>query len=138
MCDRCSELEEKIAWLEGELGLQMRQTDLAKVQRYLHVAAGISALGGGKATSVAEVVLALYQARGRVVSKLQLMEAAPPDSALYDERNPKIVDVWIWRARNGLGSGAIGTSWGRGYYLTPEGLAKVSRILSDLPTQEAA
>jgi DNA-binding response OmpR family regulator len=129
MCGRCMELEERVAYLEGELGLRLQADQVARLREVLLGATmGVTR---GRAQP-AEAVLALYRAKGRPVTKWQLMDAVPPASGVAndDERDPKIVNVWVCVARKGLGADAISTVWGRGYQMTVAGMARVTEILA--------
>lgn len=129
MCERCPELEERIAWLESELGVQK---DAATCER-IHRALCDSTNGVGK-PQAAKIIRALYAAKGRPVSKFQLMEAVPPrDFTAEDERDPKLVDVLVCYARKALGGDSIANVWGKGWYLTAAGMAKVGAILNPDP-----
>lgn len=121
MCERCARLEERVAWLESELGLQHEVTRLAKL---------VSAMGGRGA----RVVLALYAAKGRVLTREQIVERVPPRAGGEDDRNLRIIDSWVCRARQSLSASAASTIegvHGVGYRLTDHGLAAVARILGD-------
>lgn len=131
-CAQCAdraELEERIAWLESELGLQQETSHIATLTHAIS-----SSMEGRRVTSgrpqAARFLLALYRAKGRVMSPLQIMEAVPPrDLARDDERIPKVVTVWAYFARCAVGKDAIQNSVGRGYRLTEAGMAKVAAIL---------
>lgn len=131
MCSRCDELEDRIAWLESELGIQ-RNLDLVS-----RIAATIKDHGlQSKRFGAAKLISALYLAKGRPLTTLQLMEAMPPRDFGEDERLPKIVTVYVCYARKHLGRGIIETIWGKGYRLTDEGVAMVDAILN--PQRAAA
>lgn len=122
-CPHCEELRERIAFLEGELGMQVRDTEHALV------AAAIKGQRFGGRQQVADFILTLYRAKGRVVGTFQVLEAIPPKDHGGDERNPDIVKVWAHTARLAIGRSCIETCWGRGYRMTPLGLEKVAAIL---------
>lgn len=121
MCTRCEELEERVAWLESELGLQRNETRVAKVATALRVN-----------PQAARLVLALYDAKGRVVTKHQLWEAIPQalDPTAEDTRDAKLLDVIVWRARQAL-PGGIKTIHARGRQITPHGAERVAAILGE-------
>lgn len=123
-CPHCDELRERIAYLEGELGLQKEATHLAAIRAFTH---GVTIRGR---MQTAEFILALYRANGRVISGPQLMEIIPPHQYGEDDRNHEIVKVWAHGARKILGRQAIQTVWGRGYRLTAEGLERVRDIIA--------
>lgn len=130
MCDRCEELEERVAWLESELGLQ-QAADLFDRLRSAMSIPGPSYVGRRGPVAL---ISALYAARGRTMSRLQLAEALPPTRA-GDERGEKIIDVWVCFARKCLGADAVANVWGKGYRLTAEGMTRVAAILE--PPQTA-
>lgn len=121
-CPHCEELRERVAWLESELGLQREADILVKIRAALP--AGITSK-----PQVAQTIAALYAAKGRPMTRFQLLEAVPPK---WDNENrcENIVSVWVSHARKALEFESIGTVWGRGFYLTPIGMAKVAGIIA--------
>lgn len=130
MCDRCPELEERIAWLESELGVQQAADMHQRLRRGL----GHSAPRANGATRLISV---LYAAHGRPLSYCQLLEGIPPQAGGDDERDSKIVAVWVSHARKALGRGLIETCWGYGYRLSDDGMARVAAILDHASTTTA-
>lgn len=126
-CPHCAAKDERIAWLESELGLQRDETARDKLRSALATATENARHG---MNGTARFVLALYGARGRAMSSQQLLDAIPPRWGGDDERLPTIVRVWASSARKTLGKDAISTAWGSGYRLTPEGMARVGAILA--------
>ena len=122
MCDRCEELQESVAWLESELGIQ-RSAD--RVERIKSALFPYRRSGRGQAAYLLE---ALYAAKGKVMTKLQILEALPSPSR-NEERGLKLVDVVVCIARASLGKGAIQTVWGLGYRMTDAGLEAIRAIL---------
>lgn len=133
-CQRCAHLEERVAWLESELGIQ-RDAAKREALRRETVARSPHKFGRGGA---ADVVLALYEARGRVMSFGQILEAVPPRRGGSDERRADLVKVFVCVARKTIGKDAIDTIWGVGYRLTPAGMRRVAQIVGDTARQEAA
>lgn len=127
MCQRCADLEERVAWLESELGLQSRADRLGRLRDALHKAKGSTRCGSGGAT---RLLLALYAAKGKPVSRFGLMEASPPANGEEDERDTKILDVWVCHARKLVGRDGIRNVYGFGFRLTETGMARVASILS--------
>lgn len=125
MCSRCDDLEEQVAWLRSELGLQR---DLATENRLCETIPRGAHAGRPQ---LARFVMALYAAKGRPVTRFQLLEACPPTTADEDSRSEKILDVWVWRARGWLGRDAVLTLHGKGYRLSESGMAKVAALLGD-------
>lgn len=127
MCDRCHELLERVAWLESELGIQTDATNINILRKYMFE----RARGPTRHMGAASLVMALYRANGRVMSKDQLLDAVPPRyNTGPDERGTKIIDVWVCFARKAFGPGAIETMWGGGYRLTENGRQTVENILN--------
>ena len=120
-CDRCEELEERVKWLEGELGLQ-------------HSARESSVVGETFGLTPMETwfVLAIYKARGRPVDRNWLLDSRPYSKAFRSEYpSINMLRVYITKVRKGVGKDAIGTQWGVGYYMTPEGIAKIDAALKE-------
>lgn len=117
-CPHCEDKDDRIAWLESELGLQRTESEIDALR-----------MAFGLTPQQSEIVRALYHAKGRTVSKLQLWDACPPVTA-GEDRVPEILNVHVCKIRNILGRDVIHTSWGRGYALTPAGMAKVAPILT--------
>lgn len=124
MCDCHPELRERIAWLESELGISRRN----EVFQALRAPAEPGTRSSFTRNQSAEVLAALYSANGRVLSRYQLLEAVPSPTG-NEDRNVKIVDVWICWARKHLGRDAIDNIWGRGYRLSPAGMARVAALI---------
>lgn len=129
MCARCEELEERVAWLEGELSQQLSDDAHQRLRNAMLLGCAAARDSSGRA-GAAQLVLALYAARGRVMSRLQLMEAMPPKAGGEDERDPQIVQVRVCLARKGLGHDLIENVWGRGYRLSEVGMERVAAIIS--------
>jgi DNA-binding response OmpR family regulator len=118
-CAHCEQLEEQVAWLKSELGIQMDSTRHAKITKGLRLQGQTAAM-----------VLVLYQARGRVVSQVAMNDAVP-SPLVGEDRGPKFVDVQICRARKVLGKGAIENIFGKGYRLSPSGMNTVATALGE-------
>ena len=124
-CERCLELEERIAWLEGELGVQVKQTQV----RVICTAFSITA-------TEAWFALILWKAKGRTVDRYWLLDNRP--SA---ERHPEIghlnmLRVYMSKLRRSIGP-YFKTDWGNGYCITPEGISLINRTLAEGPQGEA-
>lgn len=117
ICARCAELEEEVAYLRSELGVQQEAslTDILKVRF-------------GLVRGWAAVLAALYRAKGRCVMHAQLEEAIPNPNDR--DRDNRIVTVYVALLRGVLGKDAIATVWGSGYRLTESGLERVESVLS--------
>lgn len=118
MCSRCDVLEEEVAFLKSELGLQAAADRVHTLRRELRMRPGVAAL-----------VLRLYDAKGRLVTKAQCVEAIPAVWADREERSDTINNVYVSHARQALGKTAIETCWGEGFRMTETGRAKVAEIL---------
>ena len=124
-CPHCAEKDERIAWLEGELGLQRSSGEIDALYRAFPMAPGKHSCTG----RAFDTILVLYHAKGRVVSRLQIMDAIPPKNGGDDERTAQSVSVWVLRARKMLGRDAIHSVWGRGYRLSDEAMIRVQAVL---------
>lgn len=131
-CERCAELAERIAWLESELGLQRDADGFARLRAAIPVGGPQS-----RAAGVARLLGALFSARGRTLSCGQIVERIPSPSG-NEDRDTKLAAVYVCDARRTFGRGIIETVWGKGYRLTPSGMALVASILSGEPQQAAA
>lgn len=131
-CPHCAEKDDRIAWLESELGGRLA-ADLVDRIRSALIAGGRQS----KRAGAAKLIAALYDARGRTMTRPQLSDALPSTLG-HTERSDKIIDVWVCHARKSLGKDAIENVWGRGYRLTPIGMARVAAILNPNPQQAAA
>lgn len=132
MCNRCEELEEEVAYYKSELGENISADCVDTIRAAMRK--------GGKWARgcAATMVLALYRAGGKPLSKWQSLQAVPPKAVGEDERDPKIVDVWVWQARQCLGAEIIENVWGRGYRLSAFGMDLVGRLLGEIaPIPEA-
>lgn len=125
MCARCDDLEEQVAYLTSELGLQVRTDAIARLRLALRAATPVH----HGALSCAQMLAALYAADGRPLSRYQILEAVPSPSDR--DRDAKIVDVWVCAARKALGRELIANVWGQGYQLSPEGMERVAYIVGD-------
>lgn len=135
MCERCADLEERVAWLESELRIQADATDYSRLRTAMRRNCSSGANPWARKNAIL-LVITLFRAAGRVRSRPQLMEAIPPlDRAREDNRINKCIDVWVCAARKMIGPGVIETVPGRGYRLTDGGVAKVAAILGDAPAQ---
>lgn len=112
--ERITDLEERVAYLEGELGLSINATRLGRLMAF------------GMQCSQAHIALALYQANGRVLSADQLDDALPTG-----EREPRnFVKVAINRVRGAIGADCIETVNGLGYRATDVGRERLAAILA--------
>lgn len=121
--ERIAELEERVAYLESELGLAITADQLHQLRRVLNVT-----------PSHAHFLLALHRCRGRSLSVDQLDERIPVIVGRGDEVRYTI-RVFAFQIRQRLGSDVLETVRG-GYRLTSRGMALVGAALS--PLQAAA
>lgn len=80
----------------------------------------------------AQLLAALYAAKGRCVTKDSLLTALYSDRPDADEPEIKIIDVFICKIRARLGAEVIETVWGRGYRLSEEG----TRLLDEVAAMD--
>lgn len=111
------ELASEVQYLRGELYLDGLQNEVSRIMQAFRVT-----------PNGARLCLALFRAKGGVVSRLRLYEAMvhQGDGALDPE---KMTDVYICRVRKAFPAGSIQTAWGVGYSLSPVGLAVVGAAL---------
>lgn len=124
MCDRCAELEERVAWLESELGLR----EAADIAERLRRAFMRTDAPDAKARGCARFIGVLYAAKGRVVTYEQILEAIPPHDGGSDERSSNLLPVLASRSRRLLGDGVRNVR-SVGYRLTPDAMAQVDGII---------
>jgi DNA-binding response OmpR family regulator len=125
MCDRCPELEERIAWLESELGLQQRADRVERIKTLFP----LDEDGHAPRPQCAEFLLVLYNAKGRPVTHLQIVERVPAPRA-GEQRDMEVAKVWAHVTRRALGHDAIRNIRGFGYQLTEVGMARVAEALA--------
>ena len=111
------ELEEEVAYLRSELNTVKDERATLAIRRTFDLAPTETAF-----------LLALYNVRGRTVSHWMFDEMVPPTTGR--DRDPGVAAVYIWRIRKALGRDAIKSEWGRGYFLTPSGIADVEKALT--------
>jgi DNA-binding response OmpR family regulator len=116
MCSRCAELEERVAWLEGELGLRTAAAARHALCRAFKITPGEAAM-----------LATLHAAKGKFVSTWLLLDTTAPSR---DDRSPNSVSVRIYWLRAKLGKGAIETVYGAGYRLSEPGQALVAAVLA--------
>jgi hypothetical protein len=59
----------------------------------------------------------------------------PATKTEHEDRMPDISKVWVCSARKALGHDSIENVWGKGYRMTPAGIARVRAIVE--PTEPA-
>lgn len=115
-CQRCEELEAEVAVLKGELGLSLDAGQLVAVR----AAYGLS-------KGQARVVLALYLAGGKPLSRFVLERALRGDDADPYENNT--IAQFALQVRARIGRDFIETVNGLGYMMPPASLARVLAVL---------
>lgn len=109
--NRIADLEERVAYLERELGLSR---DLTRVG---------SLVAKGWRGNPARIALALAYANGRILSDAQLADALPDRDRADDSNNIK---AHMWWVRKMMGYDAVETVRGIGYRMTPKGCAAIN------------
>lgn len=115
------ELEGEVLYWRDEFGMIADEKALSRVQEAFDLA-----------PTAARYLVVLRQANGRPLSRWWLDDEVPSKQG----RDSNATSVYVCILRRALGYGAIETHWGRGYALTPEGIAKVDAALN--PTRAAA
>jgi hypothetical protein len=114
---RIEDLEEQVAYLRSELGLAEDLTKLEAIRTRL-----------GLTPTVGKMLLALRASNGRVLSNGFLSD----NFTTGKDEAGKLVHIHIHRLRSKIGPDALKTSWGQGYYLTPEGIEIVDQATQPL------
>lgn len=124
-CPHCADKDERIAWLESELGLRADAARLNDLRTRLRLA-----------PREAKIALLLASASG-VVTHAQIEEAIPEPRG-DNFRHETFIRVYIAKLRDKLGSASIESVYGLGYQMRPEAKQRVldPKILS--PKAEAA
>lgn len=119
-CDCCALLRKRVEHLEKELGIRRRDQEIAAVVNRLEVSA-----------TRARLLLRLYAAGGKLVSKESLMQVA---SSLSEGS----MRTTICKIRSQLGDDVIISSpFGeKGYALTPKGLSLMLAAIEPVEVQE--
>ena len=117
-------LQERVAYLESEMGIAVDHGEIATIITRLSVR-----------SSVARTIMALYRAKGRWLTRGQIEEMLNPDYTYSYDSN--MAAVMICHARRVLGWEAIENIVTMGWRLTEIGLARVRACLDlqTLPTQ---
>lgn len=120
-CARCAELEDRIAILEDQLGIERERVE----KRVLLAAFGLT-------QTEAWFLLALWRARGRFVSPYWLLDNRPIRSLDEDKQSNllNVVRVYMSKLRRKVGAECFKSMRDEGYMLTPEGLAKIQKVIS--------
>lgn len=116
-CPHCEELRERIAWLESELGVQNSQTQIRLI---------CSAFALTK--TEAWFVMTLWKAKGRTVDRFWLLDNRPLLDRTTDRENINVLRVYMSKLRKLFGP-HINPQWGKGYYMTAEGIALVDAVI---------
>lgn len=114
-CPHCAELRERIAYLESELNIQADDTEFARVKSAFR----LEPMG-------TRIVLALWKARGDVVSRWRLEELIRGDN----DCSEGLLKVHVSRVRKRMGAEAVLTVWGRGYQLSDKAMGRVEAAVN--------
>jgi DNA-binding response OmpR family regulator len=113
--DRIAELEAENAWLKDQLAERFRPDAV--------LAPALGLTGGQSA-----ILLMLYAARGRVVSK-HFMDDQMTLYKNKERMSDRAIEVQIHHLRRKIGYDLIKNVWGLGYLLTEEGRRLVGEAL---------
>lgn len=119
-CARCEAMQEEVAYLRSELGLQLDATRLAALRREF-----------GLSEHKARMVLVLFNAKGRVVSNAQLEDALP--CKYREERSSNFINATLSQLRRQIGKESIENVFGSGYRISDAMAVKVAALLPPLP-----
>jgi DNA-binding response OmpR family regulator len=122
-------LEEELAYFKRALKVEQSENRLAKLSKAF-----------GFTPSEAKLALALYDRAGRMITKEFTLEILYPNPDEAAEQ--KIVDVFICKIRTKLiyrcgDQKPIDTVWGRGYQMSPAGMAIFAQALDEAPPSAA-
>lgn len=120
-CRQCihrEDLEHRIEWLEGELGLRVDADQVDRLRDAFKVT-----------PAVAKVILMLWRAKGLPVVSAQLAEALPISDHVLDRDDDRLLPVYAHRIRKALGADGLQTAHGQGYRLTTVGLQRIGAVL---------
>ncbi len=116
------DLEEHVAFLRSELGVQVHGDKIARIRQAYRAT-----------NSTAHMILRLYEARGKPVSVEQLLESLPSPSKSED-RSLQLVAVFGVRVREALGGqDTLENVRSFGYRLSDDARARVAIVLGDAP-----
>jgi len=124
-CAHCEEMKAEIEYLRSELGLSMAAHRVQKIRDLLPQ--------GSSRGVIAKLLICLYQAKGKPLTRGQIFDAVPPYSGEDDDRGYNYISMLVCKAREHVGFDSIKTIWGGGYALTPKGMAWVARAVGDEP-----
>jgi DNA-binding response OmpR family regulator len=117
-CPACDELRERVRYLESELGLNSEQHDLDRVRRVLNLK-----------PQAARLLLALYSAKGRPVSRDQLLDVLKQGGQRRD-LDPNTVNVQVFQIKRDSGMRLTEPATGHGYRINLQGMEAVRAALS--------
>ena len=109
-----------MATLEDQLGIEREPVE----KRVLLAAFGLT-------QTEVWFLLALWRAKGRLVNQYWLLDNRPVRSLNEDKQsNPlNVVQVYMFKLRRKVGAECFETMRDEGYRLTPEGLAKIRKVI---------
>lgn len=126
MCDRCAALEAEVIGLKRQLGLELFDEHVVALRD-----------SGGLTPNEGRLMLALYEARPRTLSRGHLCDLLQrKDHAI--EPYLKVIDVMVCKIRRKIGADKIDTVWGAGLRISPHGAAWVLRAIATEQESAAA
>lgn len=117
-CDTCEYLKERIRFLEDQIGENAKEDAIKRVKERFKIT-----------HQTAWFIMALYNAKGRTLTRGWLADNRWTDQPGREYSSDKHVDVMIFKVRQALGKDTVKANWGRGHYMTPEGLQIVGEVL---------
>lgn len=125
LASKCAALEHELEKAREEIKFLRRQVNVQAETSVVDTLARMFKL----TLQEAALLGALYEARGRTLSKWALEESLPKGDIMRD-RDIKIVDVVVCKLRRKVGAAAIDTLWGRGYGISAVGLERINAALA--------
>lgn len=116
-CAHCSELLAEVTELRRQLAYEVDRSKVQAFREALFIT-----------PQQALILTALYDAKGRAISKGHLLDLLPIVSG--ERVDTKIIDVQIWNLRKAIGQASVETYRATGYKLSAECRAKCDAVLS--------
>lgn len=120
------DLTERLAWHRRQLGLAHDATALDNLRNEF-----------GVTPSVARLLASLYRLNGRVMLREMVDDYIPPVIGDHQREGWKLLDVYVYQARQKLGDDAILMVPNVGYRMSAKGLSIVGPVLGQ-PKASAA
>lgn len=118
-CDRCADLAAEVLSLKRQLGMELFSQHVVAIRDY-----------GGLTPNEARLILALYEARPRPLTRGHLCDLLIHRDHVAGASD-RMVDVMVCKIRAKIGADKIETVWGAGLRISPSGAAWVLKAIAD-------